>query len=92
MKMRGKITVFRDVIPCSLVEMYQHLGGACYTKFRVKERILTFNRGLKTIRFSRLIKQLNFAAKSKILEKILKKDMECERLLLYSRIYAKLLN
>jgi hypothetical protein len=38
------------------------------------------------------IKQLNLSAKSKILEKILKKDTECERLLLYSEIRAKLLN
>jgi len=78
MKMRGKITVFRDVILCSLVEMYQRVGGACYPKLRIQEWIFTFNRGLKTIWFSRLIKQLNLAAKSKILEKILKKDMECE--------------
>jgi len=37
MKMRGKITVFRDVMPCSLVEIYQRLGGACYPKFRIQE-------------------------------------------------------
>ena len=36
-KMRGKITVFKDVMPCSLVEMYQRLGGACYPKFRIQE-------------------------------------------------------
>jgi hypothetical protein len=37
MKMRGKITVFRDVIPCSLVEMYQRVGGSCDPKLRIQE-------------------------------------------------------
>jgi hypothetical protein len=69
MNMSGKITVFRGVTLCSFVAMYQCLGGACYPKFRTQEWIVTFNRGLKKIWFSRWIKHLNSAAKSKILEK-----------------------
>jgi len=35
-----KITVFYDIISCSLVDMYQHFGGICCV--RLQSRTITF--------------------------------------------------